>query len=240
MGHDLRGAMTSAARAINTPLSLSGNLSLIAETARLSLPGCDAVGISTVDKEGRPRPRAGTSQLVWDLDRLQYRLQEGPCVDSMTNTGPAAVEAPRIRHDVRWPLYAPQAFERGVRAQLAVKVYLDAGGTVGGLTMYSLGTEEIHPEAAGIAALFAAHAALAVSNAREVDSLNEALRSRKAIGQAIGILMSKYTLDEDAAFGFLLRTSSLANIKIRDLAAEMVAEANAAVASPRRRRRQPS
>ena len=38
--------------------------------------------------------------------------------------------------------------------------------------------------------------------------------------------MERYQIDDDRAFDFLLRTSSHANIKLRDVAARLVDEAN--------------
>jgi AmiR/NasT family two-component response regulator len=73
-----------------------------------------------------------------------------------------------------------------------------------------------------VAELFAAHAAIALHQAREVEHLNQALESRKVIGQALGILMERYALDENRAFAFLLRASSTSNIKLRDIAAQLV------------------
>jgi AmiR/NasT family two-component response regulator len=40
------------------------------------------------------------------------------------------------------------------------------------------------------------------------------------------MLMNQYTLSEDAAFGLLVRMSSHSNVKLRDIAARMVEEAN--------------
>lgn len=47
------------------------------------------------------RTRAVTGDLVWQLDRLQYALGEGPCVDTLRDAH--VVVAARIRDDDRWP-----------------------------------------------------------------------------------------------------------------------------------------
>jgi AmiR/NasT family two-component response regulator len=62
--------------------------------------------------------------------------------------------------------------------------------------------------------------------AHTVDHLNTALESRKAIGQAVGIVMERYAIDEDRAFDFLVRTSRDSNVKLRDIAADIVNGAN--------------
>lgn len=225
MNSELGTTMAKAAQHLNTNPSVEETLQMIVRTAQLTLPGFDEVGVSTVDKHGNVTTRARTSELVDKLDALQYELGEGPCVDTLRNED--VVAAPALRHDQRWPRYVRPAVELGLKSQLAVRLFLDSEGTIGGLNIYSTQTEEIHPDAENIAELFAAHAAIALGHAREIEGLNQALTTRKVIGQAIGMLMVQYDLTDDAAFGLLVRTSSHSNVKIRDIAAKMVADANA-------------
>ncbi len=223
-------ALAHAARTINQARTAEATLQTIAETALISIPGVEHVGVSVLDGNGNPETKASTSELVMELDTLQYSLNEGPCVDSLIN-GSTIVAAPNIRNAKRWPRYAPAAVELGLKAQLAVKLYLDGHGTVGGLNMYSTASGDIDPQAPGIADLFATHAALALGRAREVDSLHLALRTREVIGQAVGLTMQRYNLDPDGAFAFLVRSSSHSNTKVRDIALRMVEEHEAAVES---------
>ena len=220
----IAAAIAAAARTINESTGLDETLTAIAHTARRSVPGFDQVGISTLDRHGKVHTRAGTGDLVWALDKLQYELWEGPCVDTLSDA--PVVVAPRIRDSDRWPRYVPKAVEAGLKAQLAVKLYLDSTGTIGGLNMYSTQSEEIQPDAESMADLFAAHAAIALGHAEQRQQLNEALHSRKLIGQALGILMERYQLSEDRAFAFLVRASSHGNVKLRDVAAELVRGVN--------------
>jgi GAF domain-containing protein len=222
---DVGQAIASAARSMNHKRTLDETLQAIVEVARASVPGFDEVGISTLHKDGKVQTRAATGDLVHQLDDLQYGLSEGPCVDTLREAH--VVVAPHIQHDQRWPRYVPAAVERGLRSQLAVRLYLDDQGTLGGLNLYSTTSDDVDPEAEGTAELFAAHAAIALGNARERENLNQALHSRKVIGQAVGILMERYEMNEDRAFAFLVRASSHANIKLREVAQELVNRANA-------------
>jgi GAF domain-containing protein len=221
---DYASAMAEAARTISRERTLEQTLNAIASTARTSVPGFDHVGISVVDHKGRMETRAATDPLVFELDRLEYELGEGPGLSAMRET--PVVVVPHARQDQRWPGYLPKALALGLRAQLAVRLFLEDAGTLGALNLYSTSRDVIHPDAEGIADLFAAHAAIALQRAREVSHLSAGLESRKIIGQAMGILMERYQLDEDRAFAFLVRASSHSNIKVRDLAAELVDEAN--------------
>ncbi len=91
-----------------------------------------------------------------------------------------------------------------------------------GLNLYSTEHDEVEPASADTAQLFATHAAIILGHAQQEDQLNQALASRKVIGQAIGIVMERYRVDADRAFQFLLRASSSSNIKLRDVAQEIV------------------
>lgn len=62
---------------------------------------------------------------------------------------------------------------------------------------------------------------------RELDTLREALHSRLTIGQAEGLLMARHAIDEDAAFRLLTKLSQETHTKLRDVAAALVADANA-------------
>jgi GAF domain-containing protein len=222
---DIAAALAAAARTINQEASLEDTLTTIAHTAQLSVPGFDYIGISTIDRKGNVETKAATGDLVWDLDKLQYDLGEGPCVETLRDA--QVVVAPQIRHDQRWPRFVPKAVQLGLKSQLAVKLYLDNEGTLGGLNLYSTLSEDVDPDAEPLAELFAAHAAIALGHVRERENLNDALHSRKVIGQAIGLVMERYKLNEDRAFAFLVRASSHSNIKLRDIAQEMVDQANA-------------
>jgi|tagenome__1003787_1003787.scaffolds.fasta_scaffold18859466_1 hypothetical protein len=60
----------------------------------------------------------------------------------------------------------------------------------------------------------------------EITGLSSALGTRTVIGKAIGILMERYQMNEERAFAFLTRASQPGNIKLRDVAQELVDAAN--------------
>jgi hypothetical protein len=72
------------------------------------------------------------------------------------------------------------------------------------------------------AELFSAHAAALLHYARQVEQLGEAIHTRTDIGTAVGILMVRFGIDKDRAFGFLVRNSSHRNIKTRELAKTVI------------------
>ena len=217
-------SIAEAARTLNQPRSLDATLQTIVEVACNSVPGFDQVGIATLHQQGTVKTRAFTGDLVLRLDEIQYGLREGPCSAALQGT--EAVSVSSLRVEERWPRYVPQALAEGVRSQMAVKLYLDQNA-LGGINFYSTTCHDVSLDAQALARLFASHAAIALGHAHEREGLNEALQTRKVIGEAIGILMERHSMNEDDAFAFLVRASSHANIKLRAIAQILVDELNA-------------
>ena len=62
---------------------------------------------------------------------------------------------------------------------------------------------------------------------REVEGLRAALETRHTIGLAQGILMARHTLSVAQAFDYLRRRSQSDNVKLRQIAVDLVAELDA-------------
>jgi hypothetical protein len=117
------------------------------------------------------------------------------------------------------------AVAAGIRAQVGVRLF-DGPRSNGALNLYSrqVGAfDDLH----SLSALFAHQAAQAIAYAQEIDGLGEAVRSRTVIGQAVGIVMERYQLNDERAFAFLQRLSSHRNVKLRQVAEELVEDAGA-------------
>jgi len=223
---DFTQSIAEAARTLNQPRSLDATLQTIVEVACNSVPGFDQVGIATLHKKkDKVKTRAFTGDLVLRLDEIQYGLREGPCSAALQGT--EAVSMSSLRDEQRWPRYVPQARAAGIRSQMAVKLHLDEYA-LGGINFYSTSCDDVTPDAQSLVRLFASHAAIALGHAHEREHLNEALQTRKVIGEAIGILMERHSMDDDRAFDFIVRASSHRNTKLRDIAQELVAERNKA------------
>jgi hypothetical protein len=223
---DYTTALAQAARTINQPRSVEETLEAIAHAARNSIPGFDEVGVSLMHSNGQVETKAATGELVWRLDALQYDMNEGPCVSSLHEE--PIIVADHITESQRWPRYISKASQMGLKAQMALRLYVDGDGTIGGINLYSTTTTVIEEHAPSLAHVFAAQAAVALGRSQEHHHLNEALRSRQKIGEAIGVLIERYRIDEQAAFNFLARLSQSTNTKLRDVAVRVVDDAVAA------------
>ena len=220
---DLAETLTAVAREIHTPRDLDSTLQTIVQVAARSLQNVDHVGITLSHSDGEMETKAATDDFVWQLDRLQYDLGEGPCVHAMETAKVVRVE--NAKDDPRWPHFMKPAVEMGLRSQLGIQLYADEH-TLGGLNMYSTSADTIDPHVEHLAELFAQHASIALGRAQREEHLHDAITSRQLIGQATGIVMERYQLNETRAFDYLIRVSSHSNIKVRDVAQELVDQAN--------------
>ncbi len=223
MFESLTAALADAAHTIRVEQDVDCVLNDIVRAAVASLPGVDHAGVTIIQRSREYVTRASTDSLVMQLDELQDSLGEGPCVYAMEAERLVVVN--HLRSEQRWPKYIPRAAQLGLRAQMGLQLVLDEH-KIGGLNLYSTESDEIDLEVAHGAELFAAHAALAMGFARRNEDLNTALGTRKVIGQAIGLVMAEFTVTEDQAFAYLRRVSSMTNIKLRDVAANLVEKAN--------------
>ncbi len=95
------------------------------------------------------------------------------------------------------------------------------GGQLGGLNLYARTPGAFDDESQEIGLMLASHAAVALAGAEHEEDLRIGMGSRDLIGQAKGILMERYQLTADQAFGVLRRVSQETNRKLADIAAEL-------------------
>ena len=215
--------LSKAARRIHVA-DANERLRTIVDGAAASMPGIDAVSVSEAYPDGRLATVVSSGPLAQELDSLQSRLGEGPCVyaaheDLVVRVGPA-------RSEQRWPAYMAEAVSLGLTAQLGMRISYDEHHSAA-LNLYSTSVDRLADDIEEQADVFAAYAAMALGRRAVEGQLRFAIETRRVIGQAIGIVMTRYQVDDEQAFRYLGRLSSHENVKLRDLAARLVAEQNA-------------
>jgi GAF domain-containing protein len=225
--NELAEAVAASADAFVEPSRLDDTLQSILGSALESIKGFDRASL-LVSVKGEVAGRSWTDEVAERLDAVQVRLRQGPAVEVIDT--PQTILVPELAHEQRWPRYVPEAVQLGVAAQLSARMQFDHTATLGSLNLYASAELVFDDEAESLAEVFAAQAAVAIGGAMVVTNLTEAMESRKIIGQATGILMERFRIDEAHAFAYLRRESSHRNVKLRDIAAELtrsVAESEA-------------
>ncbi|WP_328324564.1 GAF and ANTAR domain-containing protein [Kribbella sp. NBC_00382] len=197
-----------------TPGDLDHTLSQITAAAVEVLPGVTHASITISHADGTLDTAAPTDKLIEILDAAQYRLHQGPCYEAATET--LHIASPNLAADERFPDYAAIAVAAGIRAQAAVRLF-DTGKSKGALNLYSPNVGSFE-DLAILSRLFAHQAAAVIGYANEIQTLREAVNTRSSIGQAVGILMERYKLNDHRAFAFLTRLSQQRNVKLRLIA----------------------
>lgn len=166
------------------------------------------------------------------LDELQNSFTDGPCMSAIR--ADTVIRAGDLRSDGRWPEYAAAAQEQGVRAVLGLPFRLDDEAKAG-LNVYSATPHDFDPSTVESIVLHVDQASsalrLAVRQALHSDTardLRAAMESRTVIDLAVGILMGRNRCSQEEAVEILKRASNHRNVKLRDLAAELVASVSAA------------
>lgn len=205
-----------------TPGDLDSTLTSITRAAVEVLPQVQYSSITMRHRDQTFESFALTSEILTELDAAQIELKEGPCFDGITEE--TFTVTADLRADERYPHYGPIATKMGIRSQAGLQLFSN-NRTSGGLNLYSrqVGAFE---NIETISRLFAHHAAVALNYSIEVKTLMEAVQTRTRIGQAVGIVMERYSIPEQQAFAFLTRLSQNRNVKLRVIADELLAAAN--------------
>jgi GAF domain-containing protein len=192
-------------------------LQAITAAAVDAVPGAESVSVSLV--QGRKvEPRAATDDLPREIDDLQSRLGEGPCLSALREQSTVLVED--YETEERWPRFAAEARAQGVRSSLSFQLFVE-GDALGALNLYARSAHAFTGDAEAIGQVFASHASIALSAAQQEQNLRGAIDKRDLIGQAKGILMERYKLTAPQAFHLLVQSSSHTNRKLFDIADDL-------------------
>ena len=216
---ELATTFADVARSLLDERGVDATLDRICSLAVKTVEGCQAAGISIAERK-RITSRSTTDELPSLVDQLQTETQEGPCVDAIKEhevfiTGSLAEEE-------RWPEFARRAYElTGVNSVLSLRLFASED-TMGSLNLYSKAPDAFDDEDIAVGSVFAAHAAVALAAATREEQLEAKAVTRDVIGMAKGMIMARQDVSDDEAFAMLRRASQRANVKLRDMADQIV------------------
>lgn len=221
---ELVGRVAIAADRLFSAGDLERTLQRVVDVAVDTIEGCDFAGIF-LGKEAVARTPVHSDSIVVEIDALQRTTGEGPSLDVLSVEG--SVFSTELADDGRWPRFGPLADAAGIRSAFAA--HLQGDGEHGALNLYAR-----YPAAFGVVdrangLLLAQLAGAALSTAhthdnelRRATNLEAALVTRELIGRAEGILMERERVTSEQAFELLRRASQRLNVKLRDVAQNLV------------------
>jgi hypothetical protein len=225
---ELVTALRAAARGLARRRSirdLEQTLGEIVASAVATIPGVDAGSIS-ITHHGRVETRHPSTEAIGKLDRTQSELNEGPCLTAIEDPPESGIV---IAQDFagddaqRWPRFASAAVEAGYRGLMSTQLSAD-GGPRAALNLYSATAHAFDEEARLLAGAFGVQAAMLCYGADTAAQLQRAVDSRDLIGQAKGILMERFSLDDESAFQMLVKSSQDTNLKLTEVARWLTSE----------------
>lgn len=219
------------------------SLDRITSLAARDVPGCAGAG-AVIWLEDDVIQSAASHPDTGALVEYQHTTRAGPQWEARQSGEPVTVADTMT--EGRWPGYAVAALGCGVRSSLAVPVPV-------GATVVTIGLDAVRPHvfddpAAGtLAVLLAEQMAVALGNteryeaaAREASQMRHALDSWAVVSEAKGVLMRAHGCDGDTAFDWLRRVSQRSQLKLADVARQLIDEhAQGAAAPPLGRDRSP-
>jgi GAF domain-containing protein len=211
--------LAAAAREMAQEQSTHDTLEHAVGLAAQLIAGCDMAGISVVHKDRIDTPVA-TDETMRAVDEAQFTMKQGPCFDALQND--EVVTSNDLAQDKRWPQWGPRMADEGnLHSSLSFRLFT-TGDSLGALNLYSRQRHGFSSEDVDNGLALAAQVAVALSAAQTEDQLKGGLISRTVIGQAQGILMERYKLDADRAFRVLVRFSNALEVKLHEVARQIV------------------
>jgi len=207
-----------------SPSELARRIVAIAERA---LPEATHFTVNIGDPR-RPTTVASSSETAQAVDAAQLEAGEGPCVEAYLSD--QVVGTDDLRHDSRWPVLAGRLGRLEVECTLGVPFHGEAG-VLGVLNLYAAqGSQLCTSPVRARAEHYARAVSSLLEDSQRIDLLREearhlrqALISRPEIDQAKGILMARFGYSADDAFRHLVAVSQKRNVKLRDIARDIVA-----------------
>lgn len=216
---DVADTFAEVARSLAEQEGLHPTLQRIVELAVESVPSADHAAVSLVRARRRVETVASTGDLPQQVDAVQYETAQGPCLDAIWDQDVVRVDD--TSDTERWPDFAARACELGVLSMLSFRLFVE-GDTAGAINLYSSERKAFDDDDERVGHVFAAHAALAWDHEKEVDGLRTAVATRTLIGQATGVVMATRKVGAEEAFALLRTSSQHRNVKLRDVAQEVV------------------
>ena len=187
--------------------------------------GCDHASLM-VRQRGRVSTLASSDETARLIDELERERGEGPCIDAIDDDEPDQHLCADLSTGSRWPGLAAQIMEEtDVRGMAGFRLR-QAGQKVGALNVFSdtPGAFEARSlDQASMLTAFAAISLAALERGEEAATLRRGLESNREIGKAIGLMMAMHGIDDDQAFEMLAKVSQEMNVKVAQVAAQVVA-----------------
>jgi GAF domain-containing protein len=186
-----------------------------------------AAGLMLVAPEGDLRVMASSNETMRVLELFEIQAQEGPCLDCF-RTGQPVVNQDLTTVNGRWPRFAAEALTAGFHSVHALPMRL-RGVVIGALNLFCVEPGEMQRSDLDAAQAMADVATIAILQHRAAleaqmlnEQLNYALNSRIVIEQAKGMVAERENLNMEHAFAMLRNHARNHNLRLVDVARDII------------------
>jgi hypothetical protein len=187
--------------------------------------GVTGAGVSMIHGSGAREPLHGTDALACEVERLQFTLGEGPCVDACAGGGPVLVCDVCDDADPAtggWPVFRTEVARAGVRAIFAFPVRVGAVN-LGAVDMYRATPGALTDQQVGNALSSVDRVAVSLLNVPTGNGdQDSAFVSNVLVHQAAGMVMGQLAGSIEEALVRLRATAYAEGRNLNDLAADIV------------------
>jgi len=186
-----------------------------------------AAGLMLAAPDGDLRVMASSSETMRVLELFELQAEEGPCLDCF-RTGKPVVNQDLASLIQRWPRFAAEALEAGFHSVHALPMRL-RGSVIGALNLFHLEAVQIDQADIDAAQALADVATISVLQHRATleaqvvnTQLHQALNTRITIEQAKGVLAERSGSSMESAFAMLRSHARNNNLRLADVARDVV------------------
>jgi GAF domain-containing protein len=215
-------SFAALARELAQQRTLKATLQAIVDYAARTIDGAEHAGITLKRGNSYTTP-AATGDLPAQVDAIQYRTLEGPCLDAFNEHH--VLRTDDLASDPRWPVFGRLAADTTeVTSMMSHRLFIEKGTSLAALNLYSRKPAAFAGLELSALDELATHCAIALSSAaarEEAENLRQGLASNRDIGAAVGVLMTKRLLTKEQAFDLLRIASQHSHRKLHDIALEV-------------------
>jgi transcriptional regulator with GAF, ATPase, and Fis domain len=215
----LRQTMTGLTKQFARPTNVDATLQTVTSSCVDLIQGVECADVLLISGPDLFRSVSATSKLAIDIDDMQKRFRQGPCLDAAV--GDSVVLCNDLREETRWPRFAEAAVAAGVHSLMSFQLFTH-DSRIGALNLFGLKPDTFTAECEAVGAMLATHAAVVLIADDVRRQFQSALASRDTIGQAKGMIMERFNVDAVRAFELLTKLSQDSNIRVADIAEELV------------------
>jgi hypothetical protein len=188
--------------------------------------GCDHASLMMM-RNGRSFTIAASDDVARRIDAFERELGEGPCMDAIADD--TAFVVGDLAGGSPWPRLTARVLEQtSVRGMSGFHLMV-AEKKTGALDLFSDTVGSLTEESVNqaiVLASFVSVALMAEDRRRAAQSLRDGLASNREIGKAVGLMMAFHKISDDQAFELLRKSSQDMNIKVAEVAKQVVQHHN--------------